>query len=161
MLKLDEGCEVDETYINAGLKGKNKRNGKGRIRGCSHRHGGGTYTTDRPPIFTLVGRKTRTTVFKMKKRADAKSAKLVINSFVVKGNTIYTDDYRSYHGLHGYDHLSVPHSKGIYAAVIYTLMAAKAVICASISLCSLSAASLKSVSIYIPHPLPFGPISMF
>ena len=115
MLRLDEDCEVDETYINAGLKGRNRRGGKGRKRGGTRRRGRGTYRTDRPPIFTVVGRKTRTTIYRMEKRADARSVRRVIRSYVAKGNTIYTDDYRSYRGLYGYGHRSVAHSEGVYA----------------------------------------------
>ena len=115
MLRLDEDCEVDETYVNAGLKGKNRRNGKGRKRGGTHRRGRGTYRTDRPPIFTVVGRKTRTTIYRMERRADARSVRRVIKSYIARGNTIYTDDYRSYRGLYGYGHRSVAHSEGVYA----------------------------------------------
>ena len=54
---LDEETEIDEPYVNAGLKGRNKRKGKGRIRGRKGR-GRGSYATDRPPVFTIKGRDT-------------------------------------------------------------------------------------------------------
>ena len=48
MILLDEPVEIDETYKNAGRKRRQsrRRGRKGR--------GRGTYSTDRPPIFTVV-----------------------------------------------------------------------------------------------------------
>ena len=51
----------------------------------------------------------------MERRADARSVRRVIRSYIVRGNTIYTDDYRSYRGLYGYGHQSAAHSEGVYA----------------------------------------------
>ena len=55
------------------------------------------------------------TIYRMERRADARSVRRVIGSHIVKGNTVYIDDYRSYRGLYGYDHRSVAHSEGVYA----------------------------------------------
>jgi transposase-like protein len=56
--------------------------------------------------------------------ADLKAQKLVddsahvrnefIGKNVVGGSTVVTDDFRSYRGLHGYQHLTVKHSVGEY-----------------------------------------------
>lgn len=75
-----------------------------------------TYATDRLPISTIVGQKTRMTIYSMMQHADAESARRVIVSYIVQENTAYTDDYRCYRKLYGYDYRSInPHFKRVYA----------------------------------------------
>ncbi len=53
-LTLTGPVEIDEFYVSAGLKGR-ERDGPSRSRGLSKR-GRGTYTEDKLPVFTLVDR---------------------------------------------------------------------------------------------------------
>jgi len=113
---LDEEAEIDETYVNAGLKGRNKRNGKGRIRGRRGR-GRGSYDTDRPPVFTIKGRETGVVIYRAEKNVKGETVKKVARTHIKPGNIVYTDDFRSYWALERlYRRRIVRHSEGIYAA---------------------------------------------
>ena len=54
VLNLIGPVEIDEVYISAGLKGR-ERDQESRSRGLSTR-GRGSYDGDKPPVFTLVDR---------------------------------------------------------------------------------------------------------
>ena len=112
---LDEETEIDETYVNAGLKGRNKRKGKGRIRGRKGR-GRGSYDTDRPPVFTIKGRDTGVVIYRAEKDVKSGTVKKVARTHIKPGNIVYTDDFRSYWVLERlYRRRIVRHSEGIYA----------------------------------------------
>jgi len=79
MILLDESAEVDETYKNASRKGK-KTVKRPRKRGRKGR-GRGTYSTDRPPIFTVYGRTTGSIVY----RAHRKATKKIPQKLLLRG----------------------------------------------------------------------------
>lgn len=107
--------EVDETYKNAGRKGK-KGVRKPRRRGRKGR-GRGTYATDRPPIFTLRSRLLGIVVYRAHRRATKNVAKVIIRRHVKLGSMVYTDSYEIYDWLGRsrlYGHGTVNHSTGEY-----------------------------------------------
>ena len=115
MILLDEPVEVDETYKNAGRKGRKRR--KPRRRGRKGR-GRGTYSTDRPPIFTIRGRESGIIVFRAHRKATKNTSRIVVRRHVKPGNMVYTDSYDIYGWLgrsRQYGHGSVNHSAGEYA----------------------------------------------
>ena len=124
-LILDEETEIDETYVNAGSKGRNKRGGKGRIRGRKGR-GRGSYDTDRPPVFTIKGRETGVVIYRAERNVRSKTVKKVARAHIKLGNIVYTDDFRSYWVLEKlYKRRIVRHSKGIYATGIININGAE------------------------------------
>ena len=115
MILLDEPAEVDETYKNAGRKGK-KTVKRPRKRGRKGR-GRGTYSTDRPPIFTVYGRTTGSIVYRAHRKATKNTSKIVVRGHVKIGNVVYTDSYDIYGLLdrsRSYRHEAVNHSVGEY-----------------------------------------------
>lgn len=106
---------MDETYKNAGRKGK-KGVRKPRRRGRKGR-GRGTYAADRPPIFTLRSRSSGTVVYRAHRRATKNVARLVIRRHVKPGSAVFTDSYEIYDWLDRsrlYSHEAVNHSVGEY-----------------------------------------------
>ena len=66
-------------------------------RRANKRRGHGTYETDRPPIFSLIGRESNTVRFFVRHHADAKTCLAVVKSSVPEGAAIlYTDEWRGY-----------------------------------------------------------------
>ena len=66
-------------------------------RRANKRKGHGTYETDRPPIFSIVGRESGTVRFFVRHHADAKTCLEVVSSTVPADATIrYTDEWRGY-----------------------------------------------------------------
>ena len=101
--KLDGDVEVDETYI--GGKEANKHaskklnNGRGAV-----------------GKFIVVGMKQRNGTAIVKKAFDttAKTLKGFIHQNVIHGANVYTDNFKAYCGLNGYNHNTVNHSVGEY-----------------------------------------------
>ncbi len=101
--KLDGEVEVDETYI--GGKEKNKHYSK-RLK-----QGRGAVGK-----FTVIGVKQRNGSVVVKKISNTKAETLkgFIHQNVKLGTHVYTDNFRSYRGLTGYNHEVVNHSVGEY-----------------------------------------------
>jgi len=112
--KLRGEVEVDEAYVPLGCKGRRqawpRRRGGGRRRGrCTGR---------KKPFFTLVERGSRRALFLAEGDASGRTVATVLLGHVKRGSTVYTDEFRGYRRVSGlgYEHLSVRHSSGVYAA---------------------------------------------
>ena len=81
------------------------------------KRGRGTYDTDKPPIFTIVHRKTKYTIFLVLKNLR-KVVGRIVDRFVKNEATIYTDEYVIYNNLINHEkvvgHYTVNHSEGEY-----------------------------------------------
>lgn len=101
--KLTNDIEVDETYI--GGKEKNKHASK-RLK-----QGRGAVGK-----FIVIGMKQRNGSVIVKKASDttAKTLKGFINRNIKQGSNVYTDNFKAYRGLTGYNHDVVNHSVGEY-----------------------------------------------
>ena len=95
--------EVDETFI--GGKEKNKHSSKKLKNG----RGG----VGKAVVVGAVERRGNV-VAKVIPNTTSITLKSFIRATVEKGSTVYTDEFRSYHGLNDYNHLSVNHSAGEY-----------------------------------------------
>jgi transposase-like protein len=121
LLKMEGSIEIDETYIKAGLKGRNnnlriKRLGrKPRHRGLKRR-GRGSWHKDIPAIFILAERKGLED-YTPSSNVEAKTALRLIERRIAKGSIIYTDCFKAYSSLSeiGYRHEAINHSIGEYA----------------------------------------------
>ena len=67
-IRLSGPVEIDEVYVSAGLKGR-ERDSWSRSRGLSTR-GRGSYDGDKPPVFTLVDRSSDDRYIVSAKSAD-------------------------------------------------------------------------------------------
>jgi transposase len=107
--------ELDEVYVNAGLKGKRGLHRPPRVRGLKVR-GRGTYTTDKPPIMGMV---ERGGAVRLLPSADMKGRTVLrrVSRHVHREvEAVYTDEYPAYHILDGFcNHQTVNHSLGQYA----------------------------------------------
>ena len=102
--------EVDETYI-GGKESKKKKSKK--------------LNKGRGPIgkFIVIGVKQRegNVIVKHIQNTSKLSLHSFINETVKKGSTVYTDTFKAYKGLIGYEHLTINHSIGDYVdGQIYT-----------------------------------------
>ena len=83
------------------------------MKGC---RGRGTLEKEKPPILGMIQRGGEV-VIRMLSNVQQATIKPVIEKFVVKGSTTYTDEYDIYERLEqwGYTRKSVCHSAGEYA----------------------------------------------
>lgn len=113
---LEGPVEIDELYVNAGLKGR-ERDSRSRSRGLSRR-GRGTYHEDKPPVFILVDRSTDDRYVIPAKTADESTIRLLLANRQQESLTMYTDGFRAYKPLEeddAFDREYVVHSDGEYA----------------------------------------------
>ncbi|EMA43515.1 Insertion element protein [Halococcus saccharolyticus DSM 5350] len=97
MIKLCGPVEIDELYVSAGLKGR-ERDGPSRSRGLSTR-GRGTYEGDKLPVFTLVDRGSGKRYVVPAKSADESTVRLLLAAREKEPHTVYTDGFRAYDPL--------------------------------------------------------------
>ena len=96
-IKLSGPVEIDELYVSAGLKGR-ERDGPSRSRGLSTR-GRGTYEGDKLPVFTLVDRGSGKRYVVPAKSADESTVRLLLAGREKEPLTVYTDGFRAYDPL--------------------------------------------------------------
>ena len=96
-LDLRGPVEIDEFYVSAGLKGR-ERDRWSRSRGLARR-GRGTYEHDKPPIFVLVDRGTEQRYVVPAKSADESTIRLLLADRQQVPLTVYTDGFRAYDPL--------------------------------------------------------------
>ncbi|MDB2275446.1 IS1595 family transposase [Halorubrum ezzemoulense] len=115
-LDLRGPVEIDEFYVSAGLKGR-ERDRWSRSRGLSRR-GRGTYDQDKPPVFVLVDRGTEQRYVVPPKSADESTIRLLLADRQQEPLTVYTDGFRAYDPLtedEQFDREYVVHGDGEYA----------------------------------------------
>jgi transposase len=113
---LEGPVEIDELYVNAGKKGR-ERDGRSRSRGLSTR-GRGTYQEDKPPVFIVTDRGTGETSVHPAKAADESTIRLLLDDRQQESLTVYTDGFRAYEPLDEddtFDRQYVVHGEGEYA----------------------------------------------
>ncbi|ELZ81078.1 ISH4-type transposase [Haloferax elongans ATCC BAA-1513] len=96
-LNLVGPVEIDEVYVSAGLKGR-ERDQESRSRGLSTR-GRGSYEGDKPPVFTIVDRGTGQRYVVPAKSADESTVRLLLADHEEESLTVYTDGFRAYDPL--------------------------------------------------------------
>jgi len=115
-LDLVGPVEIDEVYVSAGLKGR-ERDQPSRSRGLSTR-GRGSYEGDKPPVFTIVDRGTGQRYVVPAKSADESTVRLLLGNHEEESLTVYTDGFRAYDPLEDDDEFTreyVVHGDGEYA----------------------------------------------
>jgi transposase-like protein len=115
-LDLVGPVEIDEVYISAGKKGR-ERDTPSRSRGLSTR-GRGSYDGDNPPVFILVDRGTDQRYVIPAKAADESTIRLLLAAGQQESLTVYTDGFRAYEPLEeddAFDREYVVHGDGEYA----------------------------------------------
>jgi transposase-like protein len=113
-ISLHGPVEIDELYVNAGLKGR-ERDQPSRSRGLSTR-GRGTYEGDKPPLFILADRATGDRYVIPAKTADESTIRLLLAG-QQESLTVYTDGFRAYDPLNqddAFDREYVVHGDGEY-----------------------------------------------
>jgi len=107
--------EIDEFYISAGKKGR-ERDQESRSRALSKR-GRGTYEEDKPPVFTVVDRGSGQRYVVPAKSADEATVRLLLENREKESLTVYTDGFRAYDPLdddESFQRESVIHGDGEY-----------------------------------------------
>ena len=115
-LDLVGPVEIDEVYVSAGLKGR-ERDQPSRSRGLSTR-GRGSYEGDKPPVFTIVDRGTGQRYVVPAKSANESTVRLLLADHEEESLTVYTDGFRAYNPLEDDDEFHreyVVHGDGEYA----------------------------------------------
>ena len=115
-LDLVGPIEIDEVYVSAGLKGR-ERDQPSRSRGLSTR-GRGSYEGDKPPVFTIVDRGTGQRYVVPAKSANESTVRLLLADHEEESLTVYTDGFRAYDPLEDDDEFHreyVVHGDGEYA----------------------------------------------
>ncbi len=104
--KLEGEVEVDETYV--GGKNKNRAFHK------KSKNAGGRNYTDKVPVFGMLER-GGWLIAMVVKHTGAKQLQPIIRNFVKYGSTIYSDEWKAYHGIKDHCHHEiVNHSKKQY-----------------------------------------------
>jgi len=110
--------EVDELYVNAGLKSRNnsiciKHLCRESRRRAFRRRGRSSWIHDEPAVFILDGRRGGED-YAPSINVEAEAAIKIVGRRILKNSTIYTDNFKSYLGLSrlSYIHEYVNHSEG-------------------------------------------------
>jgi len=114
--QLEGSVEIDELYVKAGKKGR-ERDQESRSRGLSTR-GRGTYEQDKLPVFILADRGTGDRYALPAKAADKSTIRLLLANRKEESLTVYTDGFRAYEPLDeddAFDREYVVHGDGEYA----------------------------------------------
>ena len=114
-LQLEGPIEIDEFYVKAGLKGR-ERDGWSRSRGLSTR-GRGTYAEDKLPVFVLADRGSGERHVIPAKAATESRIRLLLADRQQESLTVYTDGFRAYDPLEEDDAFTreyVVHGDGEY-----------------------------------------------
>ncbi|MCO1336732.1 IS1595 family transposase [Microbulbifer sp. OS29] len=116
---LSGEVEFDEVYVVSGHKGHPasvKKGRKPRRRRLKGARGRGTLEKEKPPILGMIQRGGEV-VIRMLENVQQKTIRPIIEKYVAKGTTTYTDEYDIYSQLNnwGYERHSVCHSAGEYA----------------------------------------------
>ncbi|MDZ7764846.1 MAG: IS1595 family transposase [Melioribacteraceae bacterium] len=96
-LHLKGPVEIDEFYVKAGLKGR-ERDQPSRSRGLSTR-GRGTFAEDKPPVFVLADRGSGERYVVPAKTATESTIRLLLADRQQESLTVYTDGFRAYDPL--------------------------------------------------------------
>jgi len=115
-LDLAGPVEIDEVYVTAGKKGR-ERDRRSRSRGLSTR-GRGTYEEDKPPMIILVDRGTDRRYVVPAETVDESTIRLLLAASQQESLTVYTDGFRAYEPLEEDDSFEreyVVHGDGEYA----------------------------------------------
>ncbi|RLM83901.1 MULTISPECIES: IS1595 family transposase [Halobellus] len=96
-LQLEGPIEIDEFYVKAGLKGR-ERDQPSRSRGLSTR-GRGTYAEDKLPVFVLADRGSGERHVIPTKAATESRIRLLLADRQQESLTVYTDGFRAYDPL--------------------------------------------------------------
>ncbi|MFP9061655.1 IS1595 family transposase [Natrialbaceae archaeon A-chndr2] len=115
-LDLVGPVEIDEVYVSAGKKGR-ERDQPSRSRGLSTR-GRGSYDGDKPPVFIITDRGTGQRYVIPAKAADESTIRLLLADRKEESLTVYTDGFRAYEPLEeddAFDREYVVHGDGEYA----------------------------------------------
>lgn len=112
---LDEVTEADEMYQNAGEKGvkHSNPNDPPRCRGNKTR-GHGTWDSDRPPVFGIIGRESSQIQLKVTHNSARKDLEPPVLKATQPGSTVNTDEWGAYNHLGEADriHVTVCHTPG-------------------------------------------------
>ena len=114
-LHLKGPVEIDEFYVEAGLKGR-ERDQQSRSRGLSTR-GRGTFAEDKPPVFVLADRGSGERYVVPAKTATESRIRLLLADRQQESLTVYTDGFRAYEPLEEDDAFTreyVVHGDGEY-----------------------------------------------
>ena len=114
-LQLEGPIEIDEFYVKAGLKGR-ERDRPSRSRGLSTR-GRGTYAEDKLPVFVLADRGSGDRHVIPTKAATESRIRLLLAVGQQESLTVYTDGFRAYEPLEEDDAFTreyVVHGDGEY-----------------------------------------------
>jgi len=114
-LQLEGPVEIDEFYVKAGLKGR-ERDQPSRSRGLSTR-GRGTYAEDKLPVFILADRGSDERCVVPAKAATESKIRLLLADRQQESLTVYTDGFRAYDPLEEDDAFTreyVVHGDGEY-----------------------------------------------
>ena len=84
-------------YVSTGLKG-HKRAQEPRSSGLSTR-GHGSYTGDKPPVFTLVDRGSNSCFVVPAKSTNESTVRLLLDNHEQESLTVYTDGFQAYKPL--------------------------------------------------------------
>ena len=114
-IQLEGPVEIDEFYVKAGLKGR-ERDQPSRSRGLSTR-GRGTYAEDKLPVFVLADRASGQRHVIPAKAATDPTIRLLLDNRQQESMTVYTDGFRAYEPLEEDDTVTreyVVHGDGEY-----------------------------------------------
>ena len=146
MVKALPPVETDKVYQNASTKGFKK---DARRRGLKT-GGKGTYLTERVPVFTIVSRTSKTTIFVAGFSADASEIKRKVIPFVGLRGSIITDALRSYSAAFlGYKHFVVNRRRARLLRILHTNHCESKNLCFRIFMAPRSGVSKVYLDLYV------------